>query len=194
MGMETGQESAGKLLEQIKIGDRKLLRRLYEEHRNAFGIWISRNYQCDDDMIADIYQQAFTTFYYNVKEGKLTNLTSSLKTYLFAIGKNLIRDHYKITTRRKEIMEVAVDMQNVDNEIISRYERSDLKETVKVLLSRIGEPCKTVLELFYLKEYALDAIASEMNYKSENIVSKRKFICLKQMRSLLSEFRQKNEM
>jgi RNA polymerase sigma-70 factor (ECF subfamily) len=187
MGMETGQESANKLLAQVKIGERKFLRKLYEEHRNAFGIWISRNYHCDEDMIADIYQQAFTTFYYNVKEGKLTNLTSSLKTYLFAIGRNLIRDHFKIATRRKEIMEVAVDIQHVDNEIISRYEHSALKETVKVLLGRIGEPCKTVLELFYLKGYALDVIASEMNYKSENIVSKRKFICLKQMRDLHSE-------
>ena len=192
--MDTPQESANDLITRIKIGERQFLQKLYEEHRDAFGVWIRRNYQCDEDMIADIYQQSFTTLYYNVREGKLIKLTSSLRTYLFAIGRNLIRDHFKITARRQEIMEVAVDLQEIDNHIIERYEQSALKDTVKVLLQRIGEPCKTVLELFYLKGYAIEAIAHEMNYKSENIASKRKFICLKQMRDLLSTSRLKSEM
>ena len=45
--------------------------------------------------------------------------------------------------------------------------------------------------MFYLKGYALDAIAGEMNYKSDQIAAKRKFICLKQMRVLLVEAREK---
>jgi RNA polymerase sigma-70 factor (ECF subfamily) len=187
MNQETSQERSAELLARIRTGDRKFLRELYEEHRQGFGIWISRSYKCDEDMAAEVYQQAFTTLYYNVKEGKLTKLTSSLKTYLFAIGRNLIRDHFKLTIRRQEIMEVAVDTGKIDNGILDRYEKSALKETVSALLNKIGEPCKTVLELFYLKGYALDSIAAEMNYKSENIASKRKFICLKQMRELLKE-------
>ncbi len=187
MNPETSQKRSTELLSKIREGDRKYLRQLYEEHREAFWVWIRKTYNCDEDMAAEVYQQAFTTLYYNVKEGKLTNLTSSLKTYIFAIGRNLIRDHFKITTRRQEIMEVAVDTSNIDNSIIDRYEQSEMKDTVKTLLLKIGEPCKTVLELFYLKGYALDAIAIEMNYKSENIASKRKFICLKQMRKLLKQ-------
>ena len=189
MNQETSPEGSAVLLTKIRTGDRKFLRQLYEEHRESFGIWINKTYKCDEDMVAEVYQQAFTTLYYNVKEDKLTRLTSSLKTYLFAIGRNLIRDHFKLTTRRQEIMEVAVDTGNIDNGIIDRYEQAAMKETVTILLEKIGEPCKTVLELFYLKGYALDAIAAEMNYKSENIASKRKFICLKQIRELLVEHR-----
>jgi RNA polymerase sigma-70 factor (ECF subfamily) len=193
MNQETSQERSAELLNKIRTGERKFLRQLYEEHRQAFGVWIIKTYRCDEDMAAEVYQQAFTTLYYNVKEGKLNKLTSSLKTYVFAIGRNLIRDHFKLSTRRQEIMEVAVDTGSIDNSIIDRYEQSALKETVKVLLEKIGEPCKTVLELFYLKGYALDAIAVEMNYKSEHIAAKRKFICLKQMRELLNENRLNGE-
>ena len=185
MSIETDLGSNAHLLEKIGGGDRVLLRQLYEEFRSEFGHWITRNYKCDDDMIADIYQQAFTTLYYNIKEGRLTELTSSIKTYLFAIGKNLVRDHYKISSRRKEIMEVAVDTTDIDNNILEHYEQSEMKQTVRSLLNTIGEPCKTVLELFYLKGFAMDAIAAEMNYKTEQVAAKRKFICLKQMRELL---------
>ena len=185
MSIETDLSSNAHLLAKIAGGDRVLLRQLYEEFRSEFEIWITRNYKCDHDMIADIYQQAFTTLYYNIKEGRLTELTSSIKTYLFAIGKNLLRDHYKVSSRRKEIMQVAIDTNNIDNNILEHYERSEMKETVRNLLNIIGEPCKTVLELFYLKGFAMDAIAAEMNYKTEQVAAKRKFICLKQMRELL---------
>ena len=187
MSIETDPRSNPDLLKKIMSGDRVLLRKLYEQFRVEFGLWLTRNYQCDDDMIADIYQQAFTTLYYNIKDGRLTELTSSIKTYLFAIGKNLLRDHYKVSTRRREILEVAIDDNNIDFGILEHYEQAEAKEKVRSLLSRIGEPCKTVLELFYLKGFAMDAIAHEMNYKTEQIAAKRKFICLRQMRELLLE-------
>jgi RNA polymerase sigma-70 factor (ECF subfamily) len=187
MSIQTDPHSNPDLLKKIMSGDRVLLRKLYEQFRTEFRLWLTRNYQCDDDMIADIYQQAFTTLYYNIKDGRLTELTSSIKTYLFAIGKNLLRDHYKVSTRRREILEVAIDNNDIDFGILEHYEQAETKETVRSLLSRIGEPCKTVLELFYLKGFAMDAIANEMNYKTEQIAAKRKFICLRQMRELLLE-------
>lgn len=189
MTSQTSQDSGNSLSARIRTGERIFLRQLYEQYRSEFGLWIRKNFPCDEDMAADVYQQAFTTMYYNVKEGKLTELRSSLKTYLFSIGKNLLRDHFKIDSRRKEILEVAVDIQEIDHGIMERYEQSGMKETVRNLLQRIGEPCRTVLDLYYLRGYAMEAIANRMDYKTEQIVAKRKFICLKQMRAILIKIR-----
>ena len=145
MTSNTSQLSGNELLLKISLADRQLLRELYHQYREEFGVWISKNFKCDEELAADVYQQAFTTMYYNIKEGRLTELRSSLKTYLFAIGKNLLRDHFKIHSRRQEILEVAVDTNNIDNGIIERYEKAGMKETVKQLLTEIGEPCRTVL-------------------------------------------------
>lgn len=179
------------VLSQIRNGDRTYLRTLYEEQRPEFMVWISKYYQCDDETAAEVYQQAFITMYYNVKDGKLTRLSSSVKTYLFAVGKNLLRDQFKVAKRRQEILEVAVETEELDTGIIEKYEQSGMKDVVRQLLNKIGEPCKTVLELFYFKNYAMDAIAAHMQYKSEQIAAKRKFICLKQMRNLMLEAQQK---
>lgn len=182
-----------RILQQIRAGDRRFLQSLYQKYRDEFLLWASKNYQCDNDQAAEVYQQCFITLYYNVKEGKLKALRSSLKTYLFAIGKNLLRDQFKVARRRQQILEISVDTSGIDNSILDKYERSNMKEVVRKLLQQIGEPCKTVLELFYFREFALDAIARHMQYKSQQIAAKRKFICLRQMRTLMLEAQQRGE-
>ena len=188
-----GFQGSNGVLEKIRQGDRKFLQELYDQHREAFVVWASKHYQCGEETSAEVYQQSFINLYYNVRDQKLTDLKSSIKTYLFAIGKNLLRDQFKITQRRQEILEVAVDTDEVDHSIFHRYEQANMKEVVRQLLSKIGEPCKTVLDLFYFRGYAMDAIADHMQYKSHQIAAKRKFICLRQMRSLLVEAQELGE-
>ncbi len=193
MATESIKDAPTDLLGQIRQGDRKFLQGLYDKYRDEFVLWASKNYRCDDDLAAEVYQQTFITLFYNVKNQKLIQLNSSLKTYLFAIGKNLLRDQFKILQRRQEILQVVVDTSEMDNSIIERYEQSNMKGVVRQLLLKIGEPCKTVLELFYFQNYSMDSIAQTMDYKTEQIAAKRKFICLRQMRSLMLEAQQQGE-
>jgi RNA polymerase sigma-70 factor (ECF subfamily) len=173
------------VIDEIKRGDQKYLQELYNQYRTAFAQWITKHYHVDEDVAGEIYQQAFIAFYYNIKEGKLTQLNSSIKTYLFAIGKNLMREHFKSSKKFVEPMRVSIDPDEVDEGIMAKYENAERQETIKKLLEAIGEPCKTVIELYYFKQYAMDAIASHLNYKTEQIAAKRKFICLKQLRAML---------
>jgi RNA polymerase sigma-70 factor (ECF subfamily) len=173
------------VIDEIKRGNQKYLQELYNQYRTAFAHWTTKHYKVDDEVAGEIYQQAFIAFYYNIKEGKLTQLNSSIKTYLFAIGKNLMREHFKSSKKFVEPLDVAIAPDEVDEGIMAKYENAEMQETIKNLLDTIGEPCKTVIELYYFKQYAMDAIATHLNYKTEQIAAKRKFICLKQLRSLL---------
>ncbi|MCB0851511.1 MAG: sigma-70 family RNA polymerase sigma factor [Bacteroidetes bacterium] len=185
MQIESLLKDRNLLLQELKSGNQKLLQKLYETHREAFGRWAMKQYKCSDDLAGEAYQKAFIAFYYNVREGKLTELNSSVKTYLFAIGKNVIRDQFKLKQNQTEELDEKIAGSQPDFTIMEKYDNSHAKELVRNLLTQIGEPCKTVLELFYLKQYALESIAEEMGYKSESVVAKRKFICLQQLRKLL---------
>ena len=172
-------------IDDIKRADRKILQELYNQYRKEFAQWAARHYQVDDEVAGEIYQQTFIAFYYNIKEGKLMQLNSSIKTYLFAIGKNLMREHFKTGKKFVEPLEVNIAPDEFDEGIMAKYEHTEREEAIKALLQKIGEPCKTVIELYYFKQYAMDAIASRLNYKTEQIAAKRKFICLKQLKSML---------
>ncbi len=187
MKMENSYSNKTKLLEDIQKGDEQLLERLYAQYRSEFIIWAGRRYNCADDTSAEVYQRAFIILYYNIKDGKITELKSSLKTYLFAIAKNVFRERFRDKHNKTSDIEQGAAIQEVDYDIDETYKKEHQKKVVARLLQRIGEPCKTVLHLFFFKNYSVEAIAITMGYKDERVVSKRKSVCLKQLRELMKK-------
>ncbi|UZR97807.1 sigma-70 family RNA polymerase sigma factor [Chondrinema litorale] len=178
--------SGNQAITEIRTGGQKYLQSLYDAHRKEFVKWSLKYFRLDEDVAVEIYQQTFIAFYYNIKEGKLTELKSSVKTYLFAIGKNLMREHFKSKQKFVDTPEENFLDTELDDSIMAKYENAGLKETIKEYLQKIGEPCKTVIELYYFRHFSMDAIANRLNYKTEQIAAKRKFICLKQLKSLMT--------
>lgn len=177
---------ANLIIEKINAGDREILKKLYDQHRGSFGFWAKKYYEISDDEIGEIYQKAFIALYYNVREGKLTELSSSLKIYLFSIGKNLLREQMKDRFRGMNDINEEVLAENIEVTITDKYENEHNEVLVRSLLEKIGEPCKTVLESFYFRQFSTEAIANKMEYKTREIAAKRKFICLQQLRALLA--------
>jgi RNA polymerase sigma factor (sigma-70 family) len=127
----------------------------------------------------------------NVRNEKLTNLTSSVKTYLFSIGKNLFREKFRNKHNRlvniEDVSNTNAVKVEVDTDILNEYEDTHQKEIVRYLLDQIGDPCKTLLNLMFIKGYSADAVVREMGYSDERVVRKRKSLCLKKLREIVAE-------
>ena len=176
-------------LQAIREGQQQVLRRLYEHHRKAFLAWSIQHYHCEEQEAVEVYQKAFTIVYLNIRNGKLQSLSSSLKTYLFSVGKNVFREQYRAKANQALALEDnEPQIPSVENQVLANYQAEHQKALVSRLLERIGEPCKTLLELSYIKGYAVEAIVEAMGYSDERVVRKRKSICLKQLRNLASEY------
>lgn len=195
MAIEKDFKQGSALLEAIKNGHPKTLEQLYDENRKPFVVWASQLYQCDDEDAIEIFQKAFTIFYFNVKNGKLVELTSSIKTYLFSIGKNLFREKFRDKHNKlvniDDVAYSATVNEKVDTNILDEYQKDHQKEVVRKLLDEIGDPCKTLLKLVFIHNYSVEAVVEEMNYSDERVVRKRKSLCLKKMREMVAE--KKNE-
>lgn len=185
MKAENSYQQRQQLLEDIKRGEEQLLEKLYAQYRTEFIIWAGRRYNCPDENSAEVYQKTFIVLYYNIKDGKMTELKSSLKTYLYAIAKNIFRERFRDKHQQVLDIEKGAEVKEVDLDIENKYQKEHQQQVVAGLLDKIGDPCKTVLHLFFFKRYSVEAIAHAMGYKDERVVSKRKSICLKQMRKLM---------
>ncbi len=188
MAIEKDINQSTTLLDSIKSGNSKTLEKLYDENRKPFIIWSSQFYQCDEEDAIEVFQKAFTIFYFNVKDGKLVELTSSIKTYLFSIGKNLFREKFR--DKHNKVVDIddtaysGVINEKIDGNILDEYQKEHQREVVKKLLDEIGDPCKTLLTLIFIHSYSVDAVVEEMNYSDERVVRKRKSLCLKKMREI----------
>lgn len=171
-------------LELIKQGDKTLLKELYAKFRTPFLKWAHWRYTDDPEEIYDVYQQAFTIFYFNVRDGKFDGLHSSIKTYLFGIGKNLLNKKYQskaLTDSIDDIKEINLPTEN----IFDRYENNHRQQLVNTILANVGEPCKSILEKYYFQNFTMEAIAENMGYKTAMVAKKKKCECLIKIRKAL---------
>jgi RNA polymerase sigma factor (sigma-70 family) len=184
------EQEKNKIIEAIKSGNSKVLEKLYSDNRLPFVVWAYQLYQCNEEDAIEIFQKAYTILYMNVRDGKLTELTSSVKTYLFSIGKNLFREKF----RSKHNKTVNLDdvsnttaIQQVDANVLDDYQDAHQKQVVRKLLKEIGDPCKTLLNLMFIKGFSAEAVVHEMGYSDERVVRKRKSLCLKKLREMVAE-------
>jgi RNA polymerase sigma factor (sigma-70 family) len=179
------------IIEEIKNGNKKELAGIYKAYRNEFVSWATGHFQCTREEARDIYQASIITFYDNIMRERLQQLNGSVKTYLFAIGK------YKILELRRADKKFGlnVDVQNIDvadepDEEIQWKERNI--ELVRQCLEKLGEPCRTMLELYYYHETGLEALAEMMHYKNSDTVKNLKSRCLMRLRDLVTEREKKH--
>lgn len=179
------------LLLRIREGERSFLNHLFQEYWPSFLAFLTKYFGMTEDEVRAIYVRTFTTFFYNIKEEKLSPpLQSRLKTYLFGIGKNYALKEYGSVYRERishtdEMDTVIRAFQQPD--IVDYYEYSWQRQLVQKLLDRIGEPCKELLILSFVREFADDAIMHQLDIPSPVAVRQRRFRCLEKLRSMVTQ-------
>ncbi|MFD2551760.1 RNA polymerase sigma factor [Bizionia sediminis] len=175
---------------ELKQGSDTLFKHIYEDNRAKF-LNFARKYNLSEDDAIDMYQDAYIVFYNNVMEGKVTEFTSSISTYLFSIGKYLIFD--KMRKNNKTI--------NPDFDLSLIRERDALMDasfdldpddltTEQVLLKKhfatLGKKCQELLTLFYYRGYTIKDIIATSQYTSENVVKSAKSRCMKTLKERIN--------
>ena len=172
------------LLAAIRNGDESVIGKLYDQHRTRFLIWGKRKFPLEQTALVDIYQDAVIILYQNVAEGKVTELSSSLETYLFGIAKHLclreLRRRKRAITQEDEIPEVAVAP-----EFLRKEEKDHHQTLLQEGLRLLGSNCRQMIEFFYYYNFSHEVIADRLSYKSANAVKTQKHRCMQQLKDLL---------
>ena len=61
------------------------LNRFITDERNKVLAYLRKTFSVSDDDLSDIYQESSVALFMNIREGKLSNLTSTLSTYFLRI-------------------------------------------------------------------------------------------------------------
>lgn len=174
------------IIERIRSGDHKILSNIYEEHREEFFMWLNKYFNCTADEAKDTYQNVILVFYENIISGKLKEMTSSVKTYLFAVGKYKMMEQKKLSYKfssDEQLPNLSADEVNLDE--LNRKE--DELQMVERCLHLLGDPCKSLLELYYYKRLSMAEITEAMEYKNVDTTKNLKYKCIKRLRKLFEE-------
>lgn len=160
-----------------------MLARIYSTHRAEFIQWMESKYSCDAEGAQDIYHQVILTFYENITSEKLTELTSSLKTYLFSIGKNkflaLARSQQKVSP----LLPPLVEDEEQDQDKLTEGRLNLIEKQ----LNALGEPCRSLLIQFYYHNQSAEKLSLQFEYKNAETAKNQKYKCLERLRKLVLE-------
>jgi len=180
-----------RLLDEIRTGDERILKSLYQSYWSHFKEFVLQLYGLTEEEAAEIYTRSFTTFYFNIKDGKLVSpLRSKLKTYLFGIGRNYIRK--ELDRKQKAPLELLTELQAVETlyrqpNVVDFYELEWQRQLVQKLLDQVDASCREILSLSFIQEFSDEAIRDRMDIPSENAVRQRRFHCLEKLRKLVQQ-------
>ena len=171
------------LIELLKNSDEKTLKMVYLENRSAFKQF-ARKLSVTDEDIFDAYQDAIIILREKALTGDLDNLTCSIKTYLFGIGKHILYDK----TRKNNKNITNYNFEKVSHnfqEIIEEIDENNLtifEKSLQIGFISLGKKCKEILTLFYYRGYTIEEITEKLNYENKNVAKSQKSRCLKKLK------------
>jgi len=169
-------------LTDIQKGDEGVFRSIYNQYRPDFLTWSRKAFSLNREEAAEIFQESVVTLYENVINGRLVELRSSLKTYLFAIGKNKAMELLRQNNRQLPLTEVLPQAEDPLEELELTAEMMKRQTLMKECLRELGQGCQEILTLYYFNELSLVQICERLSYKNEQTVKSQKFKCMEQLR------------
>ena len=172
------------IIERIKGGNSETLSEVYKQYRLEFCLWLIKHYHSSMDNALEVYQDTIIAFYENVNNGKLTELSSSLKTYLFSIGKNKYLSLAR-KSGRSISAEGRLEMITDNGDDLEEVKIKDAQlNLVEASLKKLSDHCRELLKLYYYDKLSMKDIMDKLDYKNANTAKNQKYKCMQQLRRL----------
>ena len=170
------------LLKGLAQNDSKAVEALYKSHFSMIQHFVTNNNGSFDDA-RDIFQEAMITLYEKVQMDNFT-LTCQIKTYLFSICKNLWLKRLQQMGKYSAPLSAQEETISVEEDL-DRFEKKDAAFAIMDrALNSLGEPCKSLLEGYYLNKKGMQELASQFGYTNADNAKNQKYKCLMRLKKL----------
>jgi len=174
---------------EIKNNPEKKLKEVYIEHKENCTSWLRSKYNIEHENSIDIFQQSVLVLYDNAVRDKIkSDDKASMKTYLFSVAKNLALQKINKNKKWSKVSEpesILGLIENSDSELEIGNEEKEQIIKLNTALVQIGDPCRTLLKLFYYQKLSFEEISQLMSYKNIHAAKSQKYKCMQRIRKII---------
>lgn len=175
--------SDAKILDLIRKGDDEGLVMLYEANRRPILSFVTRNNGSHDDA-EDLLQEALIILWERVRANRYEH-NARLGTFIYATVKNLwLRRLARL--RREAPADIEESTGHIESaSALDIMVESEEARIVHEALDELGEPCKSLLVLFYWEEKTMEQIAAALNFANAQTAKSKKYQCKKALQKIV---------
>ena len=170
------------LLKGLALDDKTAIEAIYKDNYGLIQTLVINNNGSEDDA-KDIFQEALIVLYEKSKSG-VFELNCQIRTYIYAVSKRLWLKRLQNRSRYDLIESGTEETITVDDDMTLHEKRNSQFGMMESAMSRIGEPCKSLLEAYYIRKQNMQEIAEVFGYTNADNAKNQKYKCLIRLRKL----------
>ena len=178
----TPENNEKTLLQGLARNERKAVETIYRENYSTVQSLIINNNGTSDDA-KDIFQEAMIVLYEKARSGNF-ELSCQIKTYVYSVSRRLWLKKLQQASRYSGDLGNAETIVPVEDDIEEHSRRDAEFEMMEKAILGLGEPCKSLLEAFYLQKKNMQEIAVSFGYTNAENAKTQKYKCLMRLKKI----------
>lgn len=175
------------IVRKLRYGDRlsqdSVLTKIYKDNYRMIEKYILQN-SGNKEEAQDVFQDGIIVFYNQCKKESFL-LSASLRTYLYAVCRNLWLSKLNRENRTLELKDEN-EMIGAEDIGTEELERNEKNRALSKIINRLGDNCQKVLCLFYFEKHPMKSIANNMGFANKDVAKSKKYKCLQKLRLMVS--------
>jgi len=173
------------ILEGLRLRSDYIINFIYKEFFPLIKFLVTENGGAGEDA-EDIFQDGIIIIYNKISLNEL-RLTSSFKTYMYSVCRNL---WLQKLSKRKAIFDKLTDVEeyiDLPKDVLheASIEETELHRIIQIHFLSLADDCQKLLRLF-IKNIPLREIASMLGYKTEKYAKTRKYLCKEELKKRIA--------
>lgn len=170
------------LLQGLARNETKSVESIYKENYNMVQALIINNNGSADEA-KDVFQEAMIVLYEKVRSGSF-ELNCQIKTYLYSVCRRLWLKRLQQLSRYSSPAGDLEGLVPVEEEIEAHEQRNAEFDMMNKAISSLGEPCRSLLEAYYLQKRNMQEIATSFGYTNADNAKNQKYKCLVRLKKI----------
>jgi RNA polymerase sigma factor (sigma-70 family) len=166
----------------IGNNDKEAIELVYKENYGLIQHFIVYNNGTEDDA-RDIFQEAMMVLYEKSKQHDF-ELTCQIKTYLYSVSRRLWLKKLQHARRMETQIENFDNVVAVEEDLEDHEKLTQQYLIMRTAMGKIGEPCKSLIEAFYVHHKNMHEIAGFFGYTNADNAKNQKYKCLVRLKKL----------
>jgi RNA polymerase sigma factor (sigma-70 family) len=170
------------LLQGLAQSDKKAIETIYKQNYNMIQSLVVNNSGSADDA-KDVFQETMIVLYEKVRSGTF-ELNCLIKTYVYSVSRRLWLKRLQQMNRFAPAFDGLHDTVPVDEEIEENERINNEFQVMEKAINSLGEPCKSLLEAYYLDKKNMQDIALSFGYTNADNAKNQKYKCLMRLKKI----------
>lgn len=162
--------------------DKDAIELVYRENYPLIQHFVISNNGSEDDA-RDIFQEAMMVLYEKAKMPEF-ELTCQIRTYLYSVCRRLWLKKLQYNRRIESQVENFDKIVPVEEDIEQHEKLNGQYLIMRTAMGKIGEPCKSLIEAFYVHRKNMQEIAGFFGYTNADNAKNQKYKCLVRLKKL----------